>query len=107
MPNNQAHDPRVSTAPERVAAPVGLTVAAVASGGALAGFTPQSGFTATTAGFTGDTLGGIQFLYSDGTTSATVGVTISVVDGVVVFGRVIGNVRCSRSRSNRRYPARV
>lgn len=37
-----------------------------------------------TAGFTDDTLGGIQFLYSDGTTSATVGVTISVVDGVVV-----------------------
>lgn len=36
MPNNQAHDPRVSTAPERVAAPVGLTVAAVASGGTQA-----------------------------------------------------------------------
>ncbi|WP_375191810.1 hypothetical protein [Marinobacter sp.] len=34
MPNNQAHDPRVATAGERVAQPVGLSVAAVASGAA-------------------------------------------------------------------------
>ncbi len=37
MPNNQAHDPRVSTAGERVAQAVGLSVAAVASGGMSGG----------------------------------------------------------------------
>lgn len=52
MPNNQAHDPRVTLAQNRIAQAVGLSVAAIpAGGGSMAsGFVAETGFTLTDNG---------------------------------------------------------